>query len=245
MCDCRCANHCLACPGHRFQLQLFLPSWDRPRGDAVAEFQPRHKLPLFTRHIGYLKREAIIINIDQWCWFLLIKKKVIRGTNEIPYLIQEGQISWTWKKEQFFSKHRWPRNRTAAVATTTTSATQMFLLSKRTFDCQWFGLPIPIFSYTHLPVPFSHNESSRSCHVIRLAIGHSPRSSSFISSILVFRIWKGTSRTFNCVISVKFDDQWMLSDSMIEVTRGTTGQKQGYDIHQKQSLHFLFCLIEV
>ncbi|XP_077516958.1 potassium voltage-gated channel protein Shaker isoform X2 [Amblyomma americanum] len=48
----RRADHRAARAGDRVQLQLLLPSGDRPGGDAVAELQPRHQLPLPARHRG-------------------------------------------------------------------------------------------------------------------------------------------------------------------------------------------------
>lgn len=48
----RCAHHRAAGARHRVQLQLLLPPRDRPGGDAVAELQPRHQLPLPPWHDG-------------------------------------------------------------------------------------------------------------------------------------------------------------------------------------------------
>ena len=51
MCHCWRTNYRTTRAGHRLQFQLFLPSRNRPRGDAIPEFQPRHKLPLSSWHI--------------------------------------------------------------------------------------------------------------------------------------------------------------------------------------------------
>ncbi|XP_054930793.1 uncharacterized protein Sh isoform X1 [Dermacentor andersoni] len=48
----RRADHRAARAGDRVQLQLLLPPGDRSGGDAVAELQSRHQLPLPARHRG-------------------------------------------------------------------------------------------------------------------------------------------------------------------------------------------------
>jgi len=56
--DCWRADNRTARAGHRLQFQLLLPSRNRPRRNAIPEFQPRHKLPLSSWHIRSCESET-------------------------------------------------------------------------------------------------------------------------------------------------------------------------------------------
>lgn len=60
-----CVDHCVAGACHSVEFQLFLSSWDRSGGDAVAELQPRDQLPISARHFRPTHEEELAERVVQ------------------------------------------------------------------------------------------------------------------------------------------------------------------------------------